>query len=96
MEIYQLALSQYLLLYIDRSGKQIRERYLNYLRPNLSLKKWAFEEDQEILRLVAKYGRSWRTIEKKLKNRSQNQIKNRYYGHLQKNEKTLLSFVEMP
>lgn len=74
-----------ILSYIARTGKQIRERYLNYLRPNLSLKKWTSEEDEEILKLVGKYGRSWRNIEKRLKNRSQNQIKNRYYGHLQKN-----------
>jgi hypothetical protein len=74
-----------ILRYIARTGKQIRERYLNYLRPNLSLKKWTSEEDEEILKLVGKYGRSWRNIEKRLKNRSQNQIKNRYYGHLQKN-----------
>jgi hypothetical protein len=64
---------------------------LNYLKPNLSKNKWTEEEDNEILNLVGKYGRSWRTLEKKLKNRSQNQIKNRYYGHLHKNEKSKVS-----
>jgi hypothetical protein len=49
MEIYKLTLPRYKYIYLDRTGKQIRERYLNYLRPNLSLKKWSKEEDDHIL-----------------------------------------------
>ena len=37
------------MFYLDRTGKQIRERYLNYLRPNLSLKRWTPEEDNHII-----------------------------------------------
>lgn len=68
----------------DRTPKQIRERYLNYLRPNLSQERWTEEEDQKLVEMISKYGHSWKTIEKYMSKRSQNQLKNRYYGKIKK------------
>lgn len=67
-----------------RTSKQIRERYLNYLRPNISHEKWTAEEDGELMELVKKYGSQWKIIEKIMTSRSQNQLKNRFYGKLKK------------
>ena len=70
--------------YSDRTPKQIRERYLNYLRPNISHDKWTEEEDELLLDLIKKHGHKWKTIERHMNKRSQNQLKNRFYGKLKK------------
>lgn len=70
--------------YVDRTPKQIRERYLNYLRPNISHDKWTEDEDLLLLDLIKKYGHKWKTIERHMSKRSQNQLKNRFYGKLKK------------
>lgn len=84
METYQLIHPRYALINVDRTPKQIRERYLNYLRPHLSQERWTEEEDELLLELIQKYGHSWKAIEKHMSKRSQNQLKNRYYGKLKK------------
>ena len=62
-----------------RSPKQIRQRYLNFLRPNINKDKWTAEEDIQLIELVKKYGHHWKIIEKYMNKRTQNQLKNRYY-----------------
>ena len=65
-----------------RSAKQVRERYLNHLQPHISQKPWSEEEDRKLLGLVREHGHQWRVIESLFGNRSQNQLKNRFYGRL--------------
>ena len=42
------------------------------------------EEDQMILRMIIKIGKNWKEISLKLKNKTPNMIKNRYYTYLKK------------
>lgn len=65
-----------------RSGKQIRDRYLNKLNPAISKKKWEAAEDQLILHLYKVYGRKWCIIAKQLPGRTETMVKNRFYTKL--------------
>ena len=67
---------------LDHSSKQIRERYINFLRSDIVQKPWSPEEDMVIMKGVKKNGRKWKVLEQELEGRSENQIKNRYYGTL--------------
>lgn len=49
---------------LDRSSKQVRERYINFLRPNLSSKRWTIDEDIKLLGLIKEHGKKWINIEK--------------------------------
>lgn len=55
---------------------------MNYLRPEIKRDHWSIEEDMKIIECINKYGKKWKQIEKELGNRTDNQIKNRYYGRL--------------
>ena len=67
-----------------RTGKQIRDRFLNVLDNNLNREKFTFEEDQKIIKLYKSYGKSWSRIAKSLKGRTGDMVKNRFYSSLQK------------
>lgn len=59
--------------------------------PNISKEPWTLEEDLKLIELFNKHGKKWKKIAKQLKDRSENQVKNRYYGRilpLQKKKKT--------
>jgi myb proto-oncogene protein len=66
----------------SRSGKQVRERYLNNLDPNLNKKKFSQEEDAQIVKFHSKYGPLWSKISKHFPGRSVDIIKNRFYSVL--------------
>lgn len=68
----------------SRSGKQIRDRFLNALDPNILKEKFTTEEDKKILDLYAKLGSSWSKIAKYLSGRTGDMIKNRFYSSLRK------------
>jgi hypothetical protein len=73
----------------NRTGKQIRDRYLNTLDPDLARIKFTDEEDQKILELYLKYGSKWTTISKCLKGRSGDMVKNRFYSVIKNRLKAL-------
>jgi hypothetical protein len=60
------------------SGRQCRERWKNYLSPNLTEGPWTSEEDQMLVDAFHKLGSKWSVITKSFPNRSRNSIKNRY------------------
>ncbi len=60
----------------------MRDKYTNYLRPDINKEDWSLEEDQKILELINIYGTKWKSIQREMPNRTDNQIKNRYYGRL--------------
>lgn len=68
----------------SRSGKQIRDRYLNTLDPELNKEKFTEEEDQMIIRYYSMYGTLWSKIAKYFKGRTGDMIKNRFYSSLRK------------
>lgn len=67
-----------------RTGKQIRDRYLNKLRPNIKCGDWSAAEDELMIRLLAEVGNRWSLIASHLPGRTEGQVKNRYYSSIKK------------
>ena len=67
-----------------RTGKQIRDRFLNSLDSKFVRGKFTQEEDQIIIKYYKIYGHSWAKIAKKLKIRTGDMVKNRFYSSLKK------------
>lgn len=61
----------------NRTAKQCRDRYKNYLSPNIFHGEWSNEEDIIILEKIKELGPQWSTIASILKNRTSNSVKNR-------------------
>lgn len=67
-----------------RTGKQVRERYLNKLDPKINRNRFTAEEDLKILKLYRQIGARWREISKSFEGRPENMIKNRFYSFIKK------------
>jgi len=65
-----------------RKCKQVRDRYLNYLNPEVKTTPFTAEEDAQLISLFNKLGNKWKQIATNMKGRSESQVKNRYYRHL--------------
>ncbi|CAD8184100.1 unnamed protein product [Paramecium pentaurelia] len=63
---------------IVRHAKQIRERWNNYLNPELKKSEWSQPEQLQLLLLVQDIGKRWSLISKKISGRTENQVKNQY------------------
>jgi len=74
----------------NRTGKQIRDRYLNNLDPNLNKDLFSKKEDKLIIILQNKFKNSWAKIAKYFKGRTGDMIKNRFYAILKKRNAKLL------
>jgi myb proto-oncogene protein/Myb-like DNA-binding protein BAS1 len=61
------------------TARQVRERWCNYLSPDLKKDDWTSEEDAELLRLYGEIGPHWGLIGNFMQNRSGPDIKNRYH-----------------
>ena len=61
-----------------RTARQIRERYVNYLAPNVCKDPWTPEEDQRLRDKVAEHGRKWSLIARFFENRTDVTLKNRW------------------
>ena len=68
----------------SRTGKQVRDRFLNFFDNGIDKRKFTEEEDEEIIKLYKQYGNSWTTIAKFLKGRTGDMVKNRFYSRLNK------------
>ena len=78
---------------LNRTGKQIRDRFLNSLDTKYDRGKFTKKEDNMILKYYKEYGNSWARIAKKMKTRTGDMVKNRFYSSLKKkilNNKDLL------
>nr|ACG69457.1 MYB11 [Gerbera hybrid cultivar] len=67
-----------------RCGKSCRQRWLNYLRPDLKRGNFGEDEEDLIIRLHALLGNRWSLIAGRIPGRSDNEIKNYWNSHLQK------------
>ena len=61
-----------------RSARQVKERWLNYLDPNLNQDNWSSEEEKLLLEKIREIGHKWRLIAKYFKGRTDVHLKNHY------------------
>ena len=78
----------------QRTGKQIRDRFLNSLDTRYKRGKFSEEEDKAILKYHKIYGHQWAKIAKKIKKRTGDMIKNRFYSSLNRKIKNNNSFLK--
>lgn len=73
----------------QRTPKQCRDRYLNYLSPDIQNKEWTLEEDQCLLQNYFAHPNRWQILKRYLPGRSEIAIKNRF-KHLEKDGMKIL------
>jgi hypothetical protein len=66
----------------DRTARQCRERWLNYLNPAIRVDPWTEAEDSLLIEKVNDLGHFWSTMTNFFNGRSESDIKNRWYSHL--------------
>jgi hypothetical protein len=66
----------------SRTARQCRERWAKYLTPQIRVAEWTEEEDLFLLRQIELHGHRWTAIAQAFVNRSDNDVKNRWYTHL--------------
>jgi hypothetical protein len=66
----------------NRTSRQCRERWMDYLRPDIISRPWTDAEDELILHEIERIGYKWTRISNSFENRSQRDVKNRWYSHL--------------
>jgi myb proto-oncogene protein len=67
-----------------RNGKQIRDRFINVLDPEIKKGKFTEDEDRKLIMLFNQYGSKWATISKYYPNRTADMIKNRFHSSIKK------------
>ena len=77
---------------LERLARQCNKRWRVQLDPNINRGPWTDEEDATILEQQRLLGNKWATIAKRMpvpsgKRRSENQVKNWWYGKVQKEKK---------
>ena len=66
-----------------RKAKQCRERWTSNLDPDINKEPWTAQEDKLLKEKHEEIGNKWSEIAKFLKNRTENQVKNRF-NHLKR------------
>lgn len=61
-----------------RTARQCRERWVNYLSPNVSRDPWKKDEDDLIVKLVSEHGQQWSKISSFFPLRTDVMLKNRW------------------
>ena len=68
----------------NKSSKQCRERWINFLCPNINKGIWSEKEENILFSTQLKIGNKWSELAKLLPGRSENDIKNHFYSKLRK------------
>lgn len=63
---------------VNRNGKQCRERWVNFLNPEIKKDPFSLEEDIHILEQRLSIGNKWSEIIKGMPGRTENNVKNRF------------------
>ena len=63
---------------VNRNGKQCRERWVNFLNPDIKKDPFSLEEDIQILEKRLLIGNKWSEIIKDMPGRTENNVKNRF------------------
>ncbi|OHT03644.1 hypothetical protein TRFO_28895 [Tritrichomonas foetus] len=66
----------------NRTARQCRDRWFNYLSPSIRHDPWTDEEDRKLIELINNFGTHWSQIAKYFEGRSDNHVKNRWYSYL--------------
>lgn len=61
-----------------RKGRQCRERWLNFLNPDLKREKWTPQEDELLLKLHQQLGNKWSEISRRIHGRNERSVKSRF------------------
>ncbi|KAH0786342.1 Myb-like DNA-binding domain containing protein [Histomonas meleagridis] len=61
-----------------RNSRQCRERWINYLSPDINTSKWTPEEDELLMEKYKEIGSKWVQISKFLEGRTEIMVKNRF------------------
>lgn len=77
---------------VERTGKMCRERWHNYLDPEITTKKITPDEEIKIFDLYKQYGNKWVEIAKNLPGRTENWVKNLYYATLRRYVRNINKF----
>jgi hypothetical protein len=62
-----------------RNARQCRERWNNYVNPDLTKQEWTEAEDELLMRKCRELGRKWYIIAGFFQGRAKNSIRNRYF-----------------
>lgn len=73
------------LKFSHKTGKQCRERWVNYLNPKLLHEPWTSAEEDKLIELFKVIGKKWTKISTYFNNRSANSVKNHFYALVRKN-----------
>jgi hypothetical protein len=68
----------------NRTSRQCRDRWIEYLDPTLRHGDWTEEEDQLLIEQRQLLGNKWAKIAQNFPNRTGNEIKNRWYSRFSK------------
>lgn len=71
----------------NKTTRQCRERWQNYLDPRLQKGGWTPEEDELLLARYSEYSSHWNAIARTFKGRSGNSVRNRYLLLIRRREK---------
>ena len=63
----------------NRTGRQCRDRYMNYLAPNIKKASFSFEEDLLLMHKIEEFGTHWSKIKTFFPGRTSSSLKNRFY-----------------
>jgi hypothetical protein len=77
-----------------RDARTCRERFNNYLNPNVSNLPWSTFDDDRLLQLMHQYLHHWTIISRNMPGRSEAQCKNRWHNHLKRHHPD--SFLSLP
>ena len=64
--------------FFNRCGRQLKERWFNYLAPNVNKDDWTPEEEELLLQKLQECGKKWRKISCFFKGRTDVHLKNRF------------------
>jgi hypothetical protein len=84
VELHGKSWSKISKILVSRNGKQIRDRFINVLDPEITKGKFSEEEDQALIKYYLIYGPKWATITKHFHNRTADMIKNRFHSSIKK------------
>ena len=71
----------------NRNPRQCKERWTHYLSPDIVLKPWTMEEDEFLKKKLFEFGPKWVKISRFFPNRTDIQLKNRWFVLIRKESK---------